>query len=75
MNHSQIVPPPTGSFPAPHSRIISLPYGDAYEVLLRVTDDNRVVRVEEIRVKRDFLSPEQRIASSSYIDVEEFYQD
>ena len=75
MSYSQMEPSPTGSIPAPQSHTIVLPYGDKYDVVLRVTDDNRVIRIEEIRIKRDFLSAQQKIASSTHIDVEDFYRE
>lgn len=43
-----------------------------YEVVLAVTDDNRVVGVAEVREKKDFRSVQQKIASAGHFDVERY---
>ena len=55
-------------------RLVVVPYGK-YEVVVCLTADNRFVGIAELRVSRDFLTPEQRVSSSGYHDVEEFYRD
>ena len=46
-----------------------------YEIVVRLTEDGRFVDVDELRIKRDFLSPEQRVAGSGYFNVDEFYEE
>jgi len=45
------------------------------EVVVCLTEDGRFVGITELRVKKDFLTAGQRVASSGYLDVEEFYKD
>jgi hypothetical protein len=59
--------------PAPR-RVTTLSFGQ-YEIVLELGEDNRVVGVVEIRVKKDFRTTQQRINSSGVLDVEEFYKD
>jgi uncharacterized protein CbrC (UPF0167 family) len=46
-----------------------------YEVVLAVTEDDRVVGVIEVRQKKDFRNTQQRLRSTGYIDVEQFVKD
>jgi hypothetical protein len=45
---------------------------DQYEIVLAVTEDNRVLGVIEVRQKKDFRDVKQKIASTGYIDMERF---
>ena len=64
----------TGSTPGERQKLVVVPHG-RFEVCLCLTEDDRFVCVTEIRVKKDFLTTDQRIANTGYLDVEEFYQD
>jgi len=48
---------------------------DQYEVVLAVTEDNRVLGVVEVRLKKDFRNIQQRVGSTGYIDVENFVKE
>lgn len=48
---------------------------DQYEIVLAVTEDNRVLGVVEVRQKKDFRNIKQRVASTGYIDVEQFVKE
>jgi hypothetical protein len=43
-----------------------------YEIVLAVTEDNRVLGVIEVRQKKDFRNVKQRVASTGYVDMERF---
>jgi uncharacterized protein (DUF1330 family) len=45
---------------------------DEYEVVLAVTEDNRVRAVVEVRQKKDFRNAKQKIVSSGYVGMERF---
>jgi hypothetical protein len=45
---------------------------DQYEVVLAVTEDDRVLYVAEVREKKDFRSVRQKIASTEHFDVERY---
>jgi SepF-like predicted cell division protein (DUF552 family) len=45
---------------------------DQYEVVIALTEDDKVVGVVEVRVKKDFRNIQQRIGSTGYIDVNQF---
>ena len=65
----------TGSFVNPRAyKVAVIPYGQ-YEIVICLTQDDRFVGIAEVRVSRDFLTPSQRVASSGYLDVEEYYRD
>lgn len=68
------VPPPTGTGAIPPVRLEErvVPF-DNLEIVVCIDDIGRFVGVHEVRVKKDFLSPEQRVSSSGNLDVEEFY--
>ena len=55
-------------------KLVVVPYGNC-EVVVCLTQDDRFVGIYELRIKKDFLSPEQRVSSSGRLDVEEFYRD
>lgn len=55
-------------------KLVVIPFGNC-EVVVCLTQDDRFVSICELRIKRDFLSPEQRVANSGYLDVEKFYQE
>jgi hypothetical protein len=60
----------SGATAAPN-RTITLGF-DQYEVVLAVTEDNRVLEVVEVREKKDFRNIKQKIASTSYVGMERF---
>jgi hypothetical protein len=45
---------------------------DQYEIVVAVTEDNRVLGIVEVRQKKDFRDVRQKIASTGYIDLERF---
>jgi hypothetical protein len=53
------------------SRTMTLTF-DKYEVVLAVTEDNRVLGVVEVRQKQDFRDVKQKINSTGYIDMDRF---
>jgi uncharacterized protein (DUF1786 family) len=55
-------------------KLVVVPYGNC-EIVVCLTQDNRFVGISELRINKDFLTPEQRVASSGCLDVEEFYRD
>jgi hypothetical protein len=73
-SHANLVPDATATRPSNPTRIVVVPF-ERYEVSLRLTEDDRVVEVVEVKVRKDFLTPEQRIAATAYQDVDEFYRE
>ena len=55
-------------------KYVVVPY-DNYEVVVCLTEGNRFIGIAELRIRKGFLSPGQRVASSGYLDVDEFYKD
>ena len=55
------------------SRLVVYPIGP-YEVVLQFTTDGVFQGVVEVRVNADFRSIRQKIASTPYHDVDEFYK-
>ncbi|HUW31934.1 MAG TPA: hypothetical protein VM223_10005 [Planctomycetota bacterium] len=55
------------------SRLVVYPIGP-YEVVLQFSRDDEFQGVVEVRVNTDFRSFRQKIASSGYHDVDEFYK-
>lgn len=55
-------------------RIIRYPF-DKYEIGVVVDSNNRFMGICEIAINKDFLSPRQRIATRSYIDVDDYYKE
>ena len=55
-------------------KLAAVPCGHC-EVIVCLTEDGRFLGVSEVRVNRDFLSPEQRVASSGNLDVDKVYQE
>lgn len=53
------------------SRTITLAF-DEYEIVLALTEENRVLGVVEVRQRKDFRDVKQKIASTGYIDMERF---
>jgi hypothetical protein len=53
------------------SRTITLGF-DQYEIVLAVTEDNRVLGVVEVRQKKDFRNAKQKASSTGYFDMERF---
>jgi hypothetical protein len=55
-------------------KLVAVPY-ENFEIVVCLAEDNRFLGVAELRVKKDFLSPEQRIANTGVFDVDEFYRE
>ena len=53
--------------------MIVCPLGQ-YEVVVRLSEDNRFVDVVEVRINKDFRSLSQRIASTGHHNAEQFYE-
>jgi hypothetical protein len=53
-------------------KIVICPF-DQYEVLIKLTLSNEFLGIVEIKVNKDFLSYQQRIASQGHIDVNDEY--
>ena len=45
---------------------------EQYEVVLAVTEDNRVLAVVEVRQKKDFRNAKQKAISTRYFDMDRF---
>lgn len=45
---------------------------DQYEVVLAMTEDDRVIGIVEVRIKKDFRTLQQKLGSTGYIDVEQY---
>jgi len=61
-------------FETKQHKLVVIPFG-RYEIVARLTEDDKLIDIVELRIKKDFLSPEQRVSSSGYLDVDEFYQE
>ncbi len=64
----------TGSIAGEEEKLVVVSHGP-YRIIVRVTEDGRFVDIDELQIDKDFLSPEQRLASSGYFDVAEFYEE
>lgn len=53
-------------------KIIVYPF-DRYQIKIKVTPSNEFIGIVEVGINKDFLSHEQKIASSGGHDVDEFY--
>jgi hypothetical protein len=62
----------TGSRPAPAVKRVMVVELDQYEVSIALDENDRVLGVLEVRVKKDFRNINQKLASTGYIDVEQF---
>lgn len=72
MSHKEDYKPTGSHLAGSPSRTIVYPFG-RYQIKVALGPNNEFRGIVEIRVARDFLSVEQRIASTGNIDVEEFY--
>jgi hypothetical protein len=64
----------TGSGATGTPRTILLAF-DQYEIVLAVTEDNRVLGVVEVRQKKDFRNVKQKASSTGYFDMERFVKE
>lgn len=55
-------------------KLVAVPY-ENFEIVVCLSEDNRFLGIAELRIKKDFLSHEQRVANSGVFDVDEFYQE
>ncbi len=46
-----------------------------YQLVIRLTHDNKFISVDSIKVNKDFLSLEKRLANTHYLDVDQYYED
>jgi hypothetical protein len=61
----------TGAGATGQNRFIVMQF-DQYEIVLAVTEDNRVLAVTEVRQKKDFRNVQQKIASAGAVGMERF---
>lgn len=54
------------------TRTVVYPFG-SYEILVKLTSDDRFLEVVEVRVNKDFRSYNQRLSSTGHHNAEEFY--
>lgn len=66
--------PATGSYGFEDSKHIKYPFGK-YIIVVKVTSDNKFLGIVEVEVNKDFRSHAQKIASTNFLDVEEYYKD
>jgi len=65
----------TGNRVSKRNKLIHYPFGK-FEILVELADDNQFIGVKEIRLRKDFRTITQRLASSKGVhDVDEFYQE
>jgi len=57
-----------------NSRIVVYFLGP-YEILIRLSEDNKFIEVTEMRINKDFRSHSQRIISTGHHNVEQFYDE
>jgi len=62
----------TGSSPVQRFAKTKVMELDQYEVVFAVTEEDRVIGIVEVRVKKDFRSLQQKLGSTGYIDVEQY---
>lgn len=55
-------------------KLVAVPY-ENFEIVVRLSEDNRFLGIAELRIKKDFLSHEQRVANTGVFDVDEFYRE
>lgn len=61
----------TGSLNVDTYKIITRHFGQ-YEIKLKVSLDTRSVEVIEVKINKDFLSHNQKLASIKYYDAEDY---
>lgn len=66
---------PTGTHAAAggHKTIV-YPF-ERYEITVKLTADGRFVGIEQVALNKDFRSFKQKVVSTAFHDVEEYYQD
>ena len=74
-SYSGLTQESTGPIPGQEEQTTQIVPYDRYEIVVRLTRSGRFLGIAELRVKKDFLSPGQRVANSGYLDVDEFYQE
>jgi len=55
-----------------NKKIKTVPFGN-FDISIKLTSDNQFKGIYEVRVKKDFRSPDKRIVKGFH-DVEEFYE-
>ncbi len=56
------------------SRLVECPF-DNYVVTIKLGENNTFMGIDGIKVKKDFLSLDQKISNARFHDIEEFYKD
>ncbi len=64
----------TGSHDFKETKFIVYKF-EKYQITVELTMNNQFVGITEVKVNKDFRSYSQRIASTSVLDVEEYYKD
>lgn len=65
----------TGSIEEPgRFRIVAYPF-DRFVVYVKLDEKDQFIGITEIKLNQQFLSSKQKLASMSFVDVEEFYKD
>ena len=67
---STVLSTPTGMQVPPSTRTLLCNFNQ-YEVVLRISESGEVLGVEEIRIRKDFRSPNQ----IGYVDVDDYYRE
>lgn len=61
----------TGSLVSRTYKRVVCPFNQ-YEITLRLTPDNKLVEVLEVKINKDFLSHKQKMASLNSFDVDAY---
>ena len=55
-------------------KIIVYPF-DKYEIKIKLSANDKFIEIVEIKISKQFLSHRQRISSTGFHDVDEFYRE
>lgn len=70
-----LIQTPTGSLQDDKNlREVIYPFGK-YEIKIIVDEIDRFIGISEIRLNKDFRTISQKIESTGYVDVEDFYRE
>lgn len=61
----------TGSIASGNFKVIIFPFNQ-YELKIKLTAENKFVEVLEVKINKDFLSHQQKMASLSSLNIEQF---
>lgn len=65
----------TGSLDIPEERKTVVCRVGQYEIKVLLTLSNEFLGISEVKISRDFLSSQQKLATPGYIDAGEYYRD